>query len=114
MTSGKVLNEKPISLVELKEKLKAIKKRDTELDFRAQRTEEYLQSLGLLSKKKADELYNKLVALNIPRLKDQHIFKIIEFLPSEPEELKFILSGYNISITNENLKKIVKVVNEFN
>ena len=38
-----ILSENPISMVELKEELEKTRKRDKELNFRATKTEEYLQ-----------------------------------------------------------------------
>jgi len=42
------ISEKPISISELKQELEKIKKRDKELNFRAARTEEYLQHFSTL------------------------------------------------------------------
>ena len=51
-----ILNEEPMSMAELKEELDKIKKRDKELNFRANRTEEYLQHFDI--PKNSKELYN--------------------------------------------------------
>ena len=105
-----MINEEPISMQELKEALEKIKKRDKELNFRAAKTEEFLHQVT--SFKKSEELYKKLVKLNIPRLKDQHIKKIIDILPTTVKDLKVVLQGYTLTINNENAKKVVDAVNQ--
>ncbi len=106
-----IISEKPIGIGELKKELENIKKRDKELNFRAARTEEYLQHFSIL--KNSEELFKKIEALKIPRLKEQHIIKIIDIMPKTVEELKTILQGYTITVNNENLKKIAEAINKF-
>ena len=42
MTKPKILSEEPMAMVDIKQQLAAIKKKDKELNFRANKTEEYL------------------------------------------------------------------------
>ncbi len=105
-----IISERPISISELKQELETIKKRDKELNFRALRTEEYLQHFT--ESKGQAELHKKLESLSIPRLKDIHIVKIVDILPKTVDELKTILQGYTITVNNENLKKIIETVNK--
>ncbi len=109
MADGEILSEKPMNIFELKEELKKIKKRDEELNFRSNKTEDYLTQMP--SFKKSDELSKKISKLNIPRLREQHINKIIDILPTTVESLKVILQGYTITVNNENMKKIIDAVN---
>ena len=109
MAENNIIDETPISMYELKKELEKIKKRDKELNFRATKTEEYLQQI--ISFKKSDELYEKLSKLKVPRLKEQHIKKITEILPTTLDDLKVVLQGYTLTVNNENSKKIVDAVN---
>lgn len=111
MAEANVLSETPISMGDLKEELIKIKKRDKELNFRANKTEEYLNQF--VASKKEKELVEALTKLNVPRLKEQHMKKIADLLPRTIDDLKVILQGYPISINNENLKKIADTVNKF-
>jgi len=111
MTTAKTLSEKQISMAELKGELEKIKERDKELNFRANKTEEYLNQLTIA--KKADEITKKLTALNIPRLKEQHIKKIVDIVPTTIKDLKVVLQNYTLTVNNENMKKIVDIVNSF-
>jgi len=67
----------------------------------------------MLSKKQSEELYKKVEALNIPRLRDIHITKIVDILPRTKDEFKVLIQGYPITISQENVKKVVSAVNEF-
>ncbi len=112
MVKPKIIEEKPVSMAELKAEITKIKKKG-ELNFRAEKTEEYLNQFTILDSKKAAELRAKLDKLKIPRLKEEHIVKIMDLLPGSVEELKSTLSGYTVTITNDNLKKIAEAIKEF-
>ena len=108
-----ILEKNPIGIVELKKELAAIKKRDGELNFRSQRTEEYVNELARLSQKDTVALLKKIRALELPRLKEVHMRKIVDVLPQSEKHLKVILSGYTLTVSAENMKKIVGVLGEF-
>ena len=111
MADTQIISENPINIYQLKKELERIKKRDNELNFRANKTEEYLNQIATL--KNHEELFDKLMKLNIPRLKEQHIQKIIDIMPTNINDLKVIVQGYTITLNNESMKKIIDVVNEF-
>ena len=113
MVKPEIISEKPITITELKQEIDKIQKRDKELNFRVGKTEEYLSHFITLSKANEDELIKKLEKLNVPRLKDIHITKIVDILPKTVDELKIILQGYTLTVNNDNLKKIVDVVKDF-
>jgi DNA-directed RNA polymerase subunit F len=113
MTKPDIIEEAPITMAELKDELKKIKKRDEELNFRAEKTEEYLQQFTILKDKEAKELYKKVEGLDVPRLRPEHIVKIIDILPASTDEVKLVLQGYTITVTKENMKRIADVVKEF-
>ncbi len=112
MLKPKVVSESPISMAAMKAELETIKTRDGELNFRGQKTDEYLQQFVKLSDKDAEELTKKIDSLNVPRLKPDHVAKIIDVMPANVEDLKIILQGYSLAITNDNLNKIVEAVSE--
>ena len=111
MADMQIVSEAPMNIYELKKELERIKKRDNELNFRANKAEEYLHQVATL--KNADELFDKIAKLNILRLKEQQIHKIIDISPTTINELKVVLQGYTITINNESMKKIVDTINEF-
>lgn len=109
MANAEVLEETPISMVELKAELKRIKKRDGELSFRANKTEEYLNQFSIDTQKHYKELFDALEKLKVPRLKDFHMIKLIDIKPQTADEVKMVLDAYTITVTAENCKKIAKV-----
>lgn len=111
MADIKIISEVPMNLHQLHDELKAIKKRDKELNFRAAKTEDYLSSMVTL--KDHDALFKKIVSLEIPRLREQHIHKIVELLPTTIQDLKVALQGYTLNISQDNIKKIAATVAEF-
>ncbi len=108
-----IIERRPMNVVEVKEALKRIKKRDEELNFRASRTEEYVNAVAKLKPKEAKELVEKLEKLDIPRLKPEYIHKIVDTLPQNEKHLKVILQGYALSVSGENQKKIFAVLKEY-
>jgi DNA-directed RNA polymerase subunit F len=113
MTKPEIISETPMNIVELRHEMEKIKKRDGELNFRAERTEDYVNHLVHLTAAKGREMYEKLEKLNVPRLKDVHIHKIIDTMPANLETLKAVLQGYVVTVSAENLKKIAAVVEEY-
>ena len=111
MTDVQIISENPMNIYQLKKELDRIKKRDNELNFRANKTEEYLNQIATL--KNADELFDRIMKLNIPRLKEQHTHKIVDITPTTLNDLKAILQAYTVTINNESMKKIVDTINEF-
>ncbi|MBD3209507.1 hypothetical protein GF367_03765 [Candidatus Woesearchaeota archaeon] len=112
MTKPEILEKKPLSLVELKAALRSVKRRNEELSFRGGKTEEYVNQVVKITQKQANDLKKRIAALEIPRLKEEQITKIIDLLPRSVAELKIVLQGYTLTVTNDNMKKIVGVVNE--
>ncbi|MBU4502093.1 MAG: hypothetical protein KKA79_05850 [Nanoarchaeota archaeon] len=110
MSNLKVLEETPISAVELKEKLNKVKKRDKELGKKATKTVEYLNTFTNLKIKEAEDIKKKIINLNIPRLRDRHIVKVLDIMPKEIDSLKMLFSGENITIKEEDLNKVLEVI----
>lgn len=108
-----IIEETPISSTELKAELAKIKKKEGELNFRANKTEDYLNQFAKLSTKKEKELKEKIVALEIPRIKDIHIIKLLDVLPKTEADAKVVLENYPITVSKENLKKIVAEIDNF-
>ena len=99
-----VISQTPMTVMEVKDHLAKIKKRDEELTFRGGKVEEYLQQFNTLKPKQAEEMRQKLQELNIPRLKDLHMDKVIDVLPKYLEDLKATLQGYTVTIKDDQLK----------
>ncbi len=109
----KTISQAPITLAELKEEVGKIKQRDKEPSIRITRTEDYLNAFVEISAQQGRELHAAISKLAINRLKDEHICKIVDLLPKTANELKLIMQGSAVSLTNDAVSKIVEAVNEF-
>ena len=69
MVKPVIVQETPIGMADLKHELELIKERDGELNFRANKTEEYLGQFTEITQKKQHALRKKLKALDLSRLK---------------------------------------------
>ncbi len=113
MANPQFIEQKPLSLAEVKEHLVKIESRDKELNFMANKTKEYLDNFAKLSLKQKEELAKKLAGLNLTRLKEEHINKIADFLPRDANELKVVLQAYPLSMPKKDQDAIAQAVAEF-
>ncbi len=112
MTNPQFIEEAPLPLADVKEALEKIEERDKELSYRSNKAKEFLGLFVQIPKDKKDELKKKLVNLNLLRLKEAHIAKIIDFLPKTTEELKVILQAYSVNMPKKDMEKIISTVKE--
>lgn len=105
-----MIEENPMSLAEVKERLAEIKKRDKELDARALKVEEYVHKFA--QDKKTKDLADKLKKLDVSRLKDRNIKKIVDIMPQDIDSLKSLFTGDNLTLKQEDLQKIISVIHD--
>ena len=108
MAEVEVIEEKPITMVELKEKLEKLKNESEKLNFRSQKTLDYLERFVKLKLKNVSEIRNKLSGLDILRMKEKHIAKIVDLNPKDIDALRTILANENIATKTEDLNKILE------
>ena len=114
MSAPEFVEEKTVSLVDAKRYLEKIEKRDLELNYRSNKTKEFLDIFAtVLSNNQADELRQKLIDLKLTRLREDHITKIIDFLPVDVEQLKVVLQAYPLSMPKKDQDMITDVVKGF-
>ena len=107
MASIEIIQETPWTLVEVKEVLKEVKGRVKELPVRLNKTQEYLQQYTKIDGKKVKELKEKLGKLEILRLRERHMVKLIDIMPRDLDGLRLIFSGENVTLKQEDLQKIL-------
>lgn len=112
MPAPQFVMETPLTLAEVKAILHTAEKRDENLNFLSNKAKEQLELFVSLSSAKKEELYTKLTALNLTRLKEEHYCKIIDFLPKTLDELKVILQSYPLSLSKKDQESIVAAVLE--
>lgn len=104
-----IIEEKPLTLIEFKEKLVDIEKRDKEISMKAQKTKDYLTAYASKTKKVADAR-KSLQDLQISRLKERHIIKLIDLSPKNIDEIRSIFSGENLTVKQEDLNRILEAL----
>lgn len=113
MSNPQIIEEHPINVVMVHDALKRIKKRDGELNFRSAKTEEYLDQFPLMKTKDAEAAIEALEKLKITRLREVQLHKLIDICPRTVEAVRTILSGYNISLSADDQKKIVSIIEQY-
>lgn len=107
-----IIQEEPLTMMEVSNYLKKIKKRDETLNLRSQKTEEYVNHFTRLNKKDYSEKEKQIADLNIPRLKQSNIKKILDMMPDDAAQLKSLFQGQVITISDANAKKIVDILHK--
>ncbi len=110
MTNPTIIQEETMCLVDVKEAVSAMEKRDTELGLLAQKAKEYLDSFVQISRKDRTALEEGLKGLKLTRLKPEHIAKIIDFLPQTDDELKSVLQAYPLTLPKKDKEAIIAEV----
>ena len=110
MANPQFIEENPLALVDVKDIFVKIDKRDKELNFLSNKCKEHLDGFVEISTSKKEEIHKKLVDLNLTRIKEEHIAKIIDFLPRNADELKVVLQGFNLTLPKKDQDEILKVV----
>lgn len=69
---------------------------------------EYLRKFGKLSKEKADKLKEKIISLNNPKIKEDHVIKLIDFLPKDQEDANKVL--LDTSLNEEEAQAVLEAI----
>ncbi len=109
---GKLISETAVTCAQVKDMLVVTKERDGELSYRAQKTLEYLEQNVSITSAQASKLLKSLQALAIPRLREQHLLKLIDVLPLTMKDVKVVLQAYSLTVSNENMQKIADAIIE--
>ena len=110
MIDYEVLEERVVSLPEVKE---ILKKRKKEAKYEQKLAYEHANKFAKLTLKQAESLAKDLRALELRKLKDEVIVKIIDLLPKSVEDLKVVVSGSKLGFKPEELEKVMEVVKKY-
>ncbi|MBT4576853.1 hypothetical protein HOM13_03490 [Candidatus Woesearchaeota archaeon] len=113
MAEIEIKSQTPLSYAEVAKKLEIVKKhkiKDEELGFRAKKAEEFLETVGKDSLKKIEELQKKLAGLEMSRIKEKQIINLANLMPEDEDSVKIILANDNITLKQEDVKKIVDCI----
>ncbi|MFH0712208.1 MAG: hypothetical protein V1889_03795 [archaeon] len=71
----------------------------------------FIKDFNRMNIEKAREIRGALKGLDLIKLKDEHIVKIVDFMPSDATELNKVL--VEVSLDGEEVTKILEVVKNF-
>lgn len=112
MSKPEIIEKHPMNVVEVKAALERIRESEAELNFRAQKTEEYSQDFAKISLKEVAAIKEALAALDVTRLKETHINKLIDIMPTTEKQVKIILTTMNTTLPADAYKKIADIMVE--
>jgi len=98
-----IKKNKPLSMVEVKEYLKETNKNFEIIGF--------IKKFSKIKIEKAKELKKKFEELNLIKLNEVHLCKLIDFLPEKKEELIKIIPEANLN--EDETKKVLDTIKEF-
>jgi len=97
-----ILERKPLSMSESKEYMN----KESGTDIQG-----FVKKFILLKPEKAKELRKKVEDLNLLKVKEEHIAKLIDLLPETTEDLNKIFS--DVSLDEDETKKLLDTIKEF-
>ena len=98
-----ILERKPISLCEVEEILKEIPENDKKTHM-----EIYLKKFCKTKPEKAKKIKEELEKLDMMKLKNEHIVKIMDVLPEDASDINKIFT--DVSLTEDETNKILDIV----
>jgi len=104
-----VENEKATSWIEVK-KILMKKEKEKELGYEQKNALEHLRKFSKIPESKAEKIVNELK--KIEKLKEKHIVNILNFLPENLDEVRIIFANERVVLTDDDKKKILKIVKE--
>ena len=99
-----IKDKKPITLAEARELLKGSEGENVKA------TADFIKKFTKMSSSDAEKLKKELMALDIVKLKEEDIIKIIDFMPEDAEDVRKIFSGYDISLEQDEINKILETL----
>ncbi|MBU0466199.1 MAG: hypothetical protein KJ718_02665 [Nanoarchaeota archaeon] len=96
-------SKNPLTLAEVQDIVKPLEER--------QEIKAYLKKFTKLSKDKALKLKEEIKSLGNMKIKEEHIVKLIDFLPKDAEDVNKIF--IDTSLTEEETNAILEIVNKY-
>jgi DNA-directed RNA polymerase subunit F len=108
-----IISKEPVSGTEVLDIINE-KGKNRELTYREEKVKEYLEKRVKLDSKKFNEAKKELEELEIPRISEAHIIKILEIMPKNGVEIRSIVSHSGTIIVDESTEKILAVLKKYN
>lgn len=103
------VKETPISMAKVRDILDKIKEKGYEQKL----AHEHVKRFAKVDTKKVESLVKELSELEMRKLKDEQIIKIVDLMPNDVEDLKVILAKAQVPFKDEELAKIIEIVKKY-
>jgi len=100
-----ILDRKPLDLNEVQEILKDIPENEKKTQL-----EVYMKKFLKTKPEKAKKIREDLERLDLLKMKNEHIIKIIDLMPEDASDLNKIFA--DVSLTEDETNKILEIVNK--
>lgn len=106
------MQERYVPLAEVKNILKKIQKERDELTYEQKIALRHAEAFARLPLNKVKKLVKEL-SENIEKLEEKHVCKIADLLPTHEEDLKTIFAKERLSLSEDEMKKILEIVSKY-
>ena len=100
-----------LTLAEVKEELSKRKSEDE--NERIESTLTYAKKFSKIKPEKVKDIKKELQGLDLMKLKERFIIKIIDILPEDSEDLKKIFVGEDVSLDQNEIDKILGIIKKY-
>ncbi len=107
MVVMEIMDEKPVSVVEVKKILEA-KAKKKKLGYEQNNVLEHLKKFCRLSKKNEEQIIEGLRKMD--KLKEKHVMTIVNNLPRDMDDLRLLFANERISVSQDDKAKILGIV----
>ncbi len=94
-------------------KVKDILKKVKDKTYEQKMAYEHVKKFSKISSDKAEELIKELLELEMRKLKEHQVVKIVDLMPKSLEDLKVILHKSQIPFKKDELEKILEIVKKY-
>ena len=112
MSNYEMISMDAVSNTEAAQSIKD-KEKKSELTYREDKIKDYLKKFSKMSLKDFNKAKNELEKLEIPRLDEFHIIKILDLMPQSGTELRAIVSHSGSVLVDENVTKVLDLLKQY-
>ena len=97
-----IINKSPLALIVVKDYIK---------DIENKQMADYLKKFTKLAVEKPGKITEEIRALSNPKIKEEDIVKVLDFLPEDTEDLNKIFT--EVSLTEDETKAILDIIKKY-
>lgn len=112
MIGKEVLGQKPIPVALVKSILSK-REKEGELHYEQKLALEYAKKFSKVNIEDVPKIVEALMKLEIPRFKERHAIKIVDFMPADEETVKTIFAKETITLKKENVQQILGILSKY-